>query len=134
MSARDRMNVRDRMARAEDYVLGLMDEHERERAERDMEVDAAFRDCVLELARRLQRLHEDKGLSRPADAAWDDIAARLAALPQMAGMAAPARRRPAARVRPVGHGLHALGGRRGLAVALALAAAFALGWLSARLM
>jgi len=134
MSARDRMNVRDRMARAEDYVLGLMDEHERERAERDMEVDAAFRDCVLELARRLQRLHEDKGLARPADAAWDDIAARLAALPQMAGMAAPARRGPAARVRPVGHGLHALGGRRGLAVALALAAAFALGWLSARLM
>lgn len=139
MSVKDRMNVRDRMARAEDYVLGLMDDHERQRAERDMEVDPAFRDCVLELAVRLQRLHEAKARNpvRAADEAWNEIAARLAALPQMAGMppvAAPAVRKRTVRVRPVGHGLHALGGRRGLAVALALAAVFALGWLSGRLM
>ena len=134
MSANDRMNVRDRMARAEDYVLGLMDEHERERAERDMEVDAAFRECVLELAQRLQRLHEAKGPARAAprspDETWGEIAARLSALPQMAGrpLAAPARSRPAAR------NLDAAALRRGLVPALALAAAFALGWLAARML
>lgn len=130
MGANDRIDVRDRMARAEDYVLGLMDDHERERAERDMEVDAAFRDCVLELAQRLQRLHAAKSPApRSADETWGEIAARLSALPQMAGRPVAARREARATRR-----LGAAGLRRGLGPALALAAAFALGWLAARLM
>ena len=41
------------MSRAGSYVLGLMGEAERERAERDLEVDAEFRDAVLHIAERL---------------------------------------------------------------------------------
>ena len=37
----------DRMSRAGSYVLGLMDEADRERAERDLEIDPAFRDAVV---------------------------------------------------------------------------------------
>ena len=43
----------DRIARAGDYVLGLMNDAERERAERDLEIDPAFRDAVLQLAERM---------------------------------------------------------------------------------
>lgn len=128
------MTPRDRMARAEDYVLGLMDEHERMRAERDMEVDPEFRECVFALAQKLQRLHDMKRPARPADEAWSEIAARIASLPHMAGEAIPTPRitNPASR-RPVGQALHALGGRRGLAVTLVLIAVFALGYLAAAL-
>ena len=34
----------DRIARAGDYVLGLMNDRDRQRAERDLEIDPAFRD------------------------------------------------------------------------------------------
>ena len=40
------MSDRDRIDRAHSYVRGLMDPAERERAERDMEVDAEFRDAL----------------------------------------------------------------------------------------
>ena len=43
----------DRIARAGDYVLGLMNDAERERAERDLEIDPAFRDAVVQLAERM---------------------------------------------------------------------------------
>jgi len=131
------MTIRDRMGRAEDYVLGLMDETERARAERDMALDPEFRDCVLELAQKLQRLHDMKRPEKSADEAWNEIAARIAELPQMAGMnrmhrqAAPARAakpRIVAR-RPVGRGLHETGGRRGLVVAFGIVAVFAIGYL-----
>ncbi len=36
-----------RMDRAGRYVLGLMDDEERERAERDLEIDPAFRDAMV---------------------------------------------------------------------------------------
>ncbi len=134
------MTIRDRMGRAEDYVLGLMDETERMRAERDMVVDPEFRDCVLELAQKLQRLHDMKRPDKSADEAWNEIAARIAELPQMAGMsperlqtrqAAPARPvkpRIVAR-RPVGRGLNETGGRRGLVVAFGIMAVFVIGYL-----
>lgn len=133
------MGLKDRMTRAEDYVFGLMDERERMRAERDMAVDPEFRRCVLELAQKLQRLHETKSLAQAPDETWSEIAARIAELPQMAG-ASP--ERPAARrivptgpfTRPVGQGLHAIGGRRGLVVALVLAGVFALGYLAGLLL
>ena len=128
------MTPRDRMARAEDYVFGLMNEQERERAERDMEVDPEFRECVMVLAGRLRRLHGAKGSAVTPDAAWSEIAERIAGLPQMAKeFSGPPQRHFAPGRQPVGRGLHALGGRRGLVVAIALAAAFALGYLAGRL-
>lgn len=145
------MTPRDRIGRAEDYVLGLMDENERMRAERDMAVDPEFRDCVLDLAQKLQRLHETKRPGQTADKAWSEIAARIAQLPQMAGTP---RQRPPARPegppapppaagtpvkppvkprvairRPADRGLHETGGRRGLVVALGIVAVFAIGYL-----
>ena len=44
----------DRIARAGDYVFGLMNDIERRRAERDLEIDPAFRDAVLRLAERMR--------------------------------------------------------------------------------
>lgn len=128
------MISRERMSRAEDYVLGLMDEHERTRAERDMEVDPEFRQCVLNLAHKLQRLHEMTQPPRAVDQTWNEIATRIAGMPHMAGEAIPMPRiaNPAA-LRPVGQALHALGGRRGLGVALMLIGVFALGYLAAAL-
>ena len=141
------MTTRDRIGRAEDYVLGLMDENERMRAERDMAVDPEFRDCVLDLAQKLQRLHETRQPGQSADEAWNEIAARIAQLPQMAGTTPqrpPARReghpappsaaktpiKPRVAVRrPVDRGLHETGGRRGLVVALGIVAVFAIGYL-----
>ena len=43
----------DRIARAGEYVLGLMNDKDRERAERDLEVDPAFRDAVARLAEQM---------------------------------------------------------------------------------
>ena len=43
----------DRMSRAGSYVLGLMNDTDRERAERDLETDAEFRDAVVRIAERL---------------------------------------------------------------------------------
>ena len=134
------MTTGDRMGRAEDYVLGLMTETERVRAERDMALDPEFRDCVLELARKLQRLHDTRRPEKSADEAWNEIAERIAELPQMAGVArAPQQEggrqqaRPAkprvVRRRPVGHGLHETGGGRGLVLVLGIAAVFAIGYL-----
>lgn len=124
------MTTGDRMGRAEDYVLGLMNETERMRAERDMAVDPEFRDCVLDLAQKLQRLHDMKRPGQSADEAWSEIARRIAELPQMAGVAPapPARPRTVVR-RSVGRGLHETGGRRGLVVAFGIVAVFTIGYL-----
>ena len=53
----------DRMERAGNYVRGLLDDRERARAERDLELDPAFREAVVEQAERMHVLH------RPASAA-----------------------------------------------------------------
>lgn len=132
------MNSEERIARAQDYVLGLMDEGERRRAERDLEVDPEFRDCVLSLAERLRALNREK---TPAfsDDAWADISQRLASLPQMArgGEAqagvAPRPKTISAPRNPVGRGAHETGSRRGTAIAIGLAVAFALGYFAGRL-
>lgn len=86
------MTPNERMSRAEDYVFGLLDEHERERAERDMEVDAEFRECVMLLAEQLRRLREEPKvpLSIPDDA-WRDISHRIAAMPHLGGVESAAR-------------------------------------------
>ncbi len=115
----------DRLARAGHYVLGLMDDEERERAERDLERDGAFRDAVLRLAERMHVLDAD-----PApDGRWRAISERIAELPQMRGAAAtlPAQQiaGPAAAIRRVG--LRSIAGRRAALMAASLIAAFALG-------
>ncbi|MEQ1952078.1 hypothetical protein [Mesorhizobium sp. CN2-181] len=72
------MSDADRLARAGDYVFGRMDDDERERAERDLERDASFREAVVELA---ERVRLSKSHAEPQT--WDAVSAALKALPQM---------------------------------------------------
>lgn len=120
--------------RAGDYILGLMDDAERERAERDLEVDAGFRDAVIELAESMHVF--DRAPEAPSAQRWQAIAARLAELPQMqANLGGIRISKPVidAPKRLVGIGLHALPSRRAVAIALGLIAAFALGYLAGKL-
>ena len=48
----------DRLSRAGNYVLGLMNDTDRARAERDLEIDPAFRDAVFSIAERIFVLHQ----------------------------------------------------------------------------
>lgn len=141
----------DRMDRAGRYVLGLMDDEERERAERDLEIDAAFREAMVTVA---ERMHVFKPAPDkfPGDD-WRLIKERIDAMPQM--RAAPAvepttadpepvalkatfgRRRsdrlretivPQAPPNTIGTGLQSVPGRRALVIAFGLIAAFALGY------
>ena len=118
----------ERGKRAGDYVSGLMNDEERERAERDLEFDPAFRDAVIRLAESMH-VFDRAPQALPAER-WQTIAARLADLPQMRAAtgdghsaAVPFKRRPP------GMGLHALPCRRAILVSLGLIAAFALGYL-----
>jgi anti-sigma-K factor RskA len=70
----------DRIARAGDYVLGLMHDAERERAERDLEIDPAFRDAVVQLA---ERMHVFDRAEPAGEERWTQITQRIADLPQM---------------------------------------------------
>jgi hypothetical protein len=114
-----------------------MDEAERERAERDLELDPAFRDAVIRLADEM-RLFDRAEAPGTEEERWKLVAARIAELPQMRTAAGdgPVARRPTIDPltrRPIGMGLHALPGRRALFVALGLVAAFALGYLAGKL-
>lgn len=130
----------DRIARAGDYVFGLMDERERARAERDLEIDPAFRDTVLRLAERMRALEPAGASNAASDQRWQLVQRRLGELPQMrlAGLTdAEAKPQPIVIHRlerkPYGVGLHSLGGRLGFVIAMALLAAFALGYLAGTL-
>jgi anti-sigma factor RsiW len=120
----------DRIARAGDYVLGLMNDAERERAERDLEIDPAFRDAVVQLA---ERMHIFDRAEPSGDDRWRLISQRIAELPQMrppgddeAKTSVVIRKLER---QPYGVGVHALGGRRGAVIAILLIAVFALGYL-----
>ncbi|TPK47220.1 MULTISPECIES: hypothetical protein [unclassified Mesorhizobium] len=125
----------DRIARAGDYVLGLMNDAERERAERDLEIDPAFRDAVVQLAEHLHvfdRTEAAGGAER-----WRQITQHLAELPQMrppgddeAKTSVVIRKLER---QPYGVGMHALGGRRGAVIAILLIAVFVLGYLVGQL-
>ena len=139
------MSREERMARAGDYVLGLLDEHERARAERDMEVDAEFRDCVVQLAERFHAFDRNVTPAEVPEDMWTAVTARIADMPQMAAsdvvrerieaMGVPAPdpsrkgilqiRRPYA---------HQFGGWRGGLVAACLIAALGVGYLSGQAM
>lgn len=127
----------DRVARAGDYVLGQMNDAERERAERDLEIDAAFRDAVVQLAERMHVF--DRAKPAEGEERWTEITQRIADLPQMrtSGLGGSDAKSPTVirslSQRPHGIGLHALGGRRGFVVTVGLIVAFALGYLSGKL-
>lgn len=138
----------DRMDRAGRYVLGLMDEAERERAERDLEIDPAFRDAMVEIAERMHVFdHSPAPPDRAPQDGWRLIKERIAAMPQMRAAKAPEPepqvtfgRRRSDRMRgtivaetppkTIGTGLHSARNRRGLVLALCLVAAFALGYVA----
>jgi anti-sigma-K factor RskA len=127
----------DRSARAGDYVFGLMNATERERAERDLEIDPAFRDAVVRFA---ERMHMFDRAGRPEegrsdDHGWATVAQRLAELPQMRPAAVGQQNPPVvldlaerSRIGP-----HALGGWRAALIAFGLIASFALGYLLGKL-
>jgi anti-sigma-K factor RskA len=121
------INETDRMRRAGDYVLGRMDAAERERAERDLERDDSFRAAVMQLARTRRTRNDEQGR-------WDEVAAHLSALPQMKQMAPavaePQRQRAAPEQSVRRLSLAAVPGWRGVLVAVALVAAFGLGFLA----
>lgn len=126
------MSDGERFSRAGSYVLGLMDEQARERAERDLEVDPEFRDAVFKVAERMHKFdlptHGEPALTDR----WKHIAARIAELPQMRAPAGePAPKPMLQRAAPVGQGLHAVPTRRALIVAFGLVVAFAAGYLTA---
>ncbi|RJT30945.1 hypothetical protein D3227_29295 [Mesorhizobium waimense] len=129
----------DRVARAGDYVLGLMNDRDRQRAERDLEIDPAFRDTVLRLAERMRVFDDAAPVEGASDNRWKLVSQRIADLPQMrlAGLGEAEAKPPVVIHRlerpPYGVGLHSSGGRRGTVIAIALATAFALGYLAGQL-
>ncbi|TSE13060.1 hypothetical protein C1D09_005850 [Mesorhizobium intechi] len=125
----------DRVARAGDYVLGLMNDRDRERAERDLAIDPAFRDAVMRLAERMHVF--DRNRTSGSDTNWQAISQRLSELPQMRAVAGtevkPAPVIHRLEQKPYGFGVHALGGRRGAVIAIVLISVFALGYLVGQL-
>ncbi|RUM98488.1 hypothetical protein EET67_07615 [Pseudaminobacter arsenicus] len=93
------VDERDRMARASKYVLGLMDEDERERAERDLEHDPAFLDAMVRVAERMHLFDLTKPHQGAAPALWKSITAHLTAQPQI-GVAGPGETAPASSPAP----------------------------------
>jgi anti-sigma-K factor RskA len=123
----------DRMSRAGSYVLGLMNDTDRERAERDLETDAEFRDDVVRIGERLHLIDLTPPLEQDAADRWRLLAQRIGEMPHMrAGIGAPAETLEAHKPTPIGRGLHAVPSRRAAALAIALIAAFAAGYLAAR--
>src|SRR5690606_26218655 len=111
-----------RIARAGDYILGLMNDAERQRAERDLEVDAAFRDTVMQMAERMRVFDRAIPDNDPSEGRWKFIAGRIAELPQMQFTGIDRiTKKPIIGPKlfgSIGMGLHALPNRRALAVAL----------------
>ena len=123
------MSDAERKSRANNYILGLMDADERERAERDLELDPAFRETVVAVAERMHLF--DVGRDGPAGRdAWRAIAASIAELPHMQRLDG----RPALEAvrteapKPIGRGLQSTGTKRETAIAIGLLVAFALGY------
>ncbi|HEY4191423.1 MAG TPA: hypothetical protein VGM46_02150, partial [Mesorhizobium sp.] len=109
-------------------ISGLMSDTERQRAERDLEVDPAFRDAVMQLA---ERMHLFDGPSSPEDAlddSWKLVAARIAELPQMQPMAIEANSttRPAGNERADRFALFSTKPARALMIGIGVILAFAL--------
>lgn len=133
-------NDPDQMTRAGNYVLGLMDRRERERAEHDLEIDPGFRDAVFRVAERMHMFDAAGATKAAGKDDWSAVAARIAEMPQMrraagdlteaesgagrAGVIAPS---PVAGQIERAHRLRALA--IGVAIGVALSAAGAAGYL-----
>ena len=143
------MTEADRMKRAANYVLGLMDDDERERAERELEIDPSFRDAVVEIAERMHVFDRIAAPDKAPQDGWKRLKDYIAGMPQMRAAAPPAspvaaeppvtfgRRRsdarrdtivPAAAPKVTRIGLHSVPDRRAVMVAAGLIAAFGLGY------
>jgi hypothetical protein len=122
----------DRLSRAGNYVLGLMGEADRERAEHDLEVDPAFREAVFRVAERLHRIDLPHIESDHADQ-WKQIATHIAGLPQMRGLAdlPTATVLPVRAVKAAGARARPAPSRQAVIIAVALVAAFLAGYLVA---
>jgi anti-sigma-K factor RskA len=126
----------DRMARAGNYVLGLMNADDRERAERDLEIDPAFRDAVVSIAARMRII--DLGPTPKADNAdqWKQLARRIAEMPHMRSVETPpapplsGRSSAPSLVEAARRRLHAAPSWRTAAFAACVIAAFAAGYLA----
>jgi anti-sigma-K factor RskA len=148
------------MDRAGRYVLGLMDDEERERAERDLETDPALREAMVEIAERMHVFDRAPVSGHEPQDQWRSVKERIDAMPQMqrtedvwragAGSAetsAPQAEKPATFGRRKSDtvkmqitpspargadrvGPHSMPGRRAVVLALCLAAAFALGYVA----
>lgn len=81
-------NDPDQMTRAGNYVLGLMDRKERERAEHDLEIDPGFRDAVFRVAERMHMFDAGAAAAAAGKDDWSAVAARIAEMPQMRRTAA----------------------------------------------
>jgi anti-sigma-K factor RskA len=119
------------MARAGNYVLGLMNDADRDRAERDLEIDPDFRDAVVRIAERMHIFD----LPPPEDASdslWKAIAERIANMPQMrpALSADTTSARPPVPFPAADSPRQAAAGWSRILVASALIAVFALGYLA----
>jgi anti-sigma-K factor RskA len=119
----------DRLSRAGSFVLGLMSEADRQRAERDLVVDPAFREAVLKFAERLQVLdvvpHKELGGAEQ----WRLVATQIGEMPQMRRVVEDGTA-PAGKVWAVGRGLLSRRSRQAV-YAASLIAAFAAGYLVA---
>ena len=75
----------ERLSRAGRYVLGMMSEMERERAERDLEFDAKFRAAVVGVAERMHLFDLGEVADKPdwQVADWHKVAARIGEMPHM---------------------------------------------------
>lgn len=124
------MTEQDRRARAADYVLGLMNEDERERAERDLERDDAFRDMVFSLAQEFHKLDMTASPEPVPHQLWARISDQIAEMPQI--KAAPVNETGEKTVLPGGSmtrvGPQSFAGWRGALMAACLVAACGLGY------
>lgn len=133
-------NDPDNMTRAGNYVLGLMDRRERDRAEHDLEIDPAFRDAVFRVAERMHMFDAAGATKAAGNDDWSAVAARIAEMPQMrraagdlgeaeaeAGRAGTIVPSPVARRNERAHSLRAF--IIGVAIGVALSAAGAAGYL-----
>jgi anti-sigma-K factor RskA len=119
------------MSRAGNYVLGLMGEADRERAERDLEVDAEFRDAVVRIAERMRLIDLAPAQETEAADQWKLIARRINEMPHLwLGGNAPAQAFDADKPAAIGRGLHAVPSQRAAALAITLIAAFIAGYLA----
>ncbi|HTV70301.1 MAG TPA: anti-sigma factor [Rhizobiaceae bacterium] len=72
----------DRLARAGDFVLGLMDADARRQAERDLETDPAFRDAVRALTERMQALDDTAAQTAIPAGLWEKIETAISGVEQ----------------------------------------------------